>query len=135
MDLMQDLAELLRSDEAYSEAQACFVSLYRREQCYGGPEEGGWWYTRLSLDGSLQFPTREAAEFFLAAAKTLVEFKNKAEAPQRHRAMASLPDIETAYHDEGYIPAGWSDGGEYWVTIEDRQGESDNSNDGRPHYE
>lgn len=135
MNMMQELADLLRADKEYNEAEACYVSLYRKEQCYGGPEEGGWWYDVWTLDGSLRFPTRIAAETYLSAAKAVVSARNKKEAPIRHRAMAALPDVETAYHDEGYIPAGWSDGGEWHVTIEDRQGSLDNSNDGRPHYE
>lgn len=134
-DMIEELVDLLRAEPAYEEAQACYVSLYRYERAYGGPEEGGWWYDVRTLDGSLRFPTREAAETFLATAKRIVEARNRKEAPERHRAMAALPDHETAYHDEGYIPLGWSDGGEWEVVIEERQGASDNSNDGRPHYE
>jgi len=66
-----------------------------------------------------------------------VERENREEAPARNRAMASLPgeECDTAYHDEGYIPTGWSDGGELWVTIEQVRGECDNSAEGRPRYE
>jgi hypothetical protein len=134
-NMMEELAELLRAEPQYDEAQACFVSLYRKEQQYGGPEEGGWWYDVWTLDGSMRFPTRQAAETYLQAAKAVVEVRNRKEAPARHRAMAALPDIDTGYHDEGYIPLGWSDGGEWHVCVEDRQGSLDNSQDGRPHYE
>ena len=135
MDMIEELADLLRAEPSYEKAQACYVSLYRHERAYGGPEEGGWWYDINTLDGSMKFPTREAAEAFLVASRRIVEQRNRREAPERHRAMAALPDIETAYHDEGYIPLGWSDGGEWLVVIEERQGSMDNSQDGRPHYE
>lgn len=134
-NLIEELAEVIRKHPAFEEATPCFVSLYKIEQQYGGPEEGGWWYDVLEHKGSIPFTTRTDAEVFLEAARALVEKKNRAEAPSRAKAMASLPDIETAYHDEGWIPQGWGDGGEWEVRIEDKSGELDHTNQGRPHYE
>lgn len=134
-ELIEQLADIVREDNRYDEARPCFVSIYRSEQAYGGPEEGGWWHTIRALEGSVPFPSRDEAERYLAKAKEIVEQRNREDAPERHKAMANLPDIETAYHDEGYIPQGWSDGGELSVCIEDRQGESDNTAEGMPHYE
>lgn len=34
-----------------------FVNAYAVERCYGGPEEGGWWYNRY--DCLETYPTRE----------------------------------------------------------------------------
>lgn len=132
---IERLADLIRANEEFREAKPCFVSIYRTEQCYGGPEEGGWWYDVTVLDGSVPFASHEAAEEWMEAAKSQVETINAEEQPDRNRAMANLPDIETAYHDEGYIPQGWGDGGKLWITIEDKAGESDNSREPRPHYE
>ena len=28
-----------------------FVNVYTVEQCYGGPEEGGWWYSYYNFQG------------------------------------------------------------------------------------
>lgn len=34
-------------------APATFVNVYRVERCYGGPEEGGWWYDTGEPVGSV----------------------------------------------------------------------------------
>jgi hypothetical protein len=38
------------------EESQLYVNLYRTEQAYGGPEEGGWWYTRGTALGSIPLP-------------------------------------------------------------------------------
>jgi hypothetical protein len=42
-----------------------FVSLYCQSQAYGGPEEGGWWRTVVTLEASQLCSTREQAEAML----------------------------------------------------------------------
>lgn len=135
MNLIEQLTDKIRAHREFTEAKPRYVSIYRRRQFYGGPEEGGWWTTRNTLEGSIPFPTEEEAEAWLEEAKKQVEQQNRSEAPERHRAMSRLPDIETAYHDEGYIPVGWDDGGELWVTVEEHRGISDNHNEPIGHYE
>jgi hypothetical protein len=61
--------------------------------------------------------------------------RNRDEAHIRDRAFALLPDEESAYCSEGYIPKGWSDGGAITILIETILGEQDNSRSPRPHYE
>lgn len=39
-------------DQQRSDAGAMWVSVYECQQCYGGPEEGGWWYWHYSLEVS-----------------------------------------------------------------------------------
>lgn len=131
------LIQKIESHPEFNVPQGGWVSVYNRSQHYGGPEEGGWWYDVNTLVGSVWFPSVEDADLWLAAAKEEVERENRATDPERWRAMASLPgeDCDTAYHDEGYIPTGWTDGGKLWVVIEERRGERDNSNEPRPHYE
>lgn len=132
---MEALLEKLRGDSEFKAADPCYVSIYCRERCYGGPEEGGWWYDRISLEGSLYFPTRSAAELYLKEAEKAVKASNEAEAPQRARAMANIPEGPDPYYDtEGYIPLGWGDGGESEVVIEKISG-SREMNQCRPHYE
>jgi hypothetical protein len=134
---MKSLVEKIQSHADFNVPKGAWVSVYNGAQHYGGPEEGGWWYNRNTLVGSIYFPTMEQAEAWLEKAKVEVERENHENAPERHRAMASLPgeECDTAYHDEGFIPTGWDDGGELWVTIEDQRGVSDNSAEPRPHYE
>lgn len=136
-NLMAALAEHIEKQPNYKPAQGAFVSIYRSSRHYGGPEEGGWWYTITTLEGSTPFPTRELAEAFLAQATAHVEQMNRDEAPARARAFAGLPDedLEPCPADagEGYIPNGWSDGGELDICVEDKQGERDNSHEPTPH--
>lgn len=131
------LAQAVMASPEFQPGERVYVSVYRRHQSYGGPEEGGWWYNRSEFVGGIPMPNREQAEAFLDGMERQVEEENRKEAPARHRAMASLPgeDQDTAYHSEGYIPAGWSDGGELYVTIEERLGEGDDMHTPRPRYE
>lgn len=132
------LADYVRSQDNYNQSQHAFVSIYRHHRCYGGQEEGGWWYDRYELEGSIEFATRDDAEEWLRTAKAEVARINREEAPARWQATARLPDCdEEALPDagEGYIPTGWDDGGELWVTVEDKAGEHDDMHEPRPHYE
>jgi len=39
-----------------------YVNAYERDQRYGGPEEGGWWYSAYTLVGTeLRTPSMDAA--------------------------------------------------------------------------
>lgn len=41
-----------------------YLSLYTVNRCYGGPEEGGWWYDAYCWC-KVSFPFRATQEFFL----------------------------------------------------------------------
>jgi hypothetical protein len=43
-----------------------FLGLYQIELCYGGAEEGGWWYTTYDHQISIQIPAGTAEEQELA---------------------------------------------------------------------
>ena len=132
-----ELVKQITNHPDFRRAQSGFVSVYRTRRCYGGPEEGGWWYDRTMLMGSVGFPSMEAAEQYFRVTSLLVSEMNEQEHPERIRAMASLPDEDTCWTSdsgEGFIPTGWDDGGYLWVTTEDFAGSVDNSNDPVPHY-
>jgi hypothetical protein len=138
MNLIEHLAEYVSKQPDFQEAQPAFVSIYRCHRCYGGPEEGGWWFDRNELVGSKPFLSVDAASDWLEAAKVEVERLNAAEAPARARAMASLPDCDQEPlpdAGEGYIPKGWDDGGELCVVVEEQKGSMDNMREPNPHYE
>jgi hypothetical protein len=135
MNDLTNLIEEIKASPDYQERDQWFVSVYRTARAYGGPEEGGWWYDVNEHEGSASFASRAAAEAFLEQAEAKAEARNRKEAPERHRAMAALPDHDAAGYDEGYIPTGWHDGGKYKVLIERTAGEFDNTNQPRPHYE
>ena len=135
---MITLENLILNDPETTKASPAFVSVYSHARAYGGPEEGGWWYDVVRLVASRRFPTMEQAEAYMAEQQAEVERRNAEDAPARARAFASLPDCdEEALPDagEGYIPAGWSDGGKLFCQIEEQQGQDDNSDQPRPHYE
>jgi hypothetical protein len=52
--LYQKLSDQLRVDPS-----ALWVSLYEETQQYGGPEEGGWWYTHYELSNGRGFTDTE----------------------------------------------------------------------------
>jgi hypothetical protein len=38
-----------------TERHICYISVYSVGQAYGGPEEGGWWYTTYEHEASIPF--------------------------------------------------------------------------------
>lgn len=44
---------------SYEHTSQAFVSIYQVDRCYGGPEEGGWWYDHWMHMGSDSFDTVE----------------------------------------------------------------------------
>ena len=40
-----------------------FISIYEVNECYGGPEEGGWWYWTWTLESTRSIPHDEVADY------------------------------------------------------------------------
>lgn len=40
-----------------------FISIYEVNECYGGPEEGGWWYWDWTLESTRSLPHDEVADY------------------------------------------------------------------------
>ncbi len=111
----------------------CWLSVYLVSRAYGGPEEGGWWYDEYEFLGGKSFPYWEAAENALKdAQRTAEQMTNNIE---RSSYYNQLGDESSSSYPEGYIPGGWSDGGNYQVIIENFRGERDTTKYARPHYE
>lgn len=85
-----------------------FVTEYTETQCYGGPEEGGWYYWVLEVNHCQKFSSNKTA-------RRVLDKKNK-EYRDYNR---------NNYDDKRYF------------TIENKKelGKRDNSNEPRPHYE
>jgi hypothetical protein len=89
-----------------------YVNLYTSGQAYGGPEEGGWWYTYLSHE------------------KTLASFRTSDEAED----FAGHVNRETnSSCNMGYIPGGSRGEENYKVLVERHRGKSLPTE--VPHYE
>lgn len=112
------------------------VSIYGIAQCYGGPEEGGWWYDHLRLEAYRICKTEEEARETKRQMREFVDQKNEEYKANKYRHYEALPDPDE-YPDpscnEGYIPTGWSDGEEFEIITENYPGE--NETQGRPVYE
>ena len=124
-------------NKAFPEAEIpeqVYLSLYEKEQRYGGPEEGGWWYTWYTLCSYMSFPSREVAEEAENKLKDQVAEENRQRETLRHKRTANMPEGPDPYLDtEGYIPRNWGDGGEYRLFIEESIG-SLSEEQSTPHY-
>ena len=115
-----------------------FVSLYETSRAYGGPEEGGWWYTNYNLESSKKFYDREEAENFAERLEGEIEQQNlNEESLSSTRGFESIPEspeVSKSLYPEGYIPLGFSGSAKnYIVMVEDVSGENETKE--RPHYE
>lgn len=95
-------------DTQYSPDHPVYVTVYGRRLCYGGPEEGGWWYPHDEVVESHQVPFRDAHRLL---AEKKAEIENR-----KRRPFTSVLG--------GYME---------WVTIEDVQGYHETKR--RPRYE
>lgn len=55
------------------EAGRWYVALIESRRRYGGPEEGGWWYTTRDLVAYREYPSRDLAEAAAGAVRVLAE--------------------------------------------------------------
>jgi hypothetical protein len=53
-----------------------YLNIYRIERHYGGPEEGGWWYTWIECIGSVPCP-RDQVEKIYEAMKDLPAYQSE----------------------------------------------------------
>lgn len=114
-------------------ATAHYVSLYRREPYYGGPEEGGWWGSDYALVAYERFDSDEAAS---AAAEAVVELAERMSAEAKdafnRQCAAECEWLEARGLDADFLP---EVNGEvsYHVHVEDRPGSL--AYEGSRHYE
>ena len=124
------LVEQLK-DQTY----AYYVSLYRVEQCYGGPEEGGWWYDLWTIVRYKPVQTENEGYSLVEKMHELIRVAEGQE-PYVDR-FASLPDEDEvpcpAGYPEGYIPTGFSSSEKLQAVVEEYPGE--NRTKEIPHYE
>jgi len=136
---MENLAEVLMQHQAFDKAKdGIYLSVYLVERAYGGPEEGGWWFDCLTYEGSVFCASEKAEEAFMQSLEKIARQKTKEELePCRQRHYDMLGDDETVASScpEGYIPSGWSDGGEYRIIREKTPGMFDTRNQPKPRYE
>ena len=118
----------------FTPASPCWVSVYKTNSHYGGPEEGGWFYTRTHLVGSVAFPTKAAAEAYLATTEAHVAELQRFENSQFRSAYLSRYGNAIEIEDD-FCQGETCSPDEYEVVIEEVQGERDNSKEEIPHWE
>jgi len=113
-----------------------FVSLYLVEKRYGGPEEGGWWYTAHTYVRNLgKFDKINDAEDFREKMKKTYDDNLHDPAIYATLPEKAPPGIEEERYPEGYIPTGFSTPDSYDIIIESGAGNLDTSKNPPPHYE
>ena len=126
---IEALVEKIKAAPDFEAGSPCFLSVYEVGECYGGPEEGGWWYSAHGYEGSIPCASRAEAELL----RERLEAEVNAEREPFRPAYAALGEEPSSSYPEGYIPSGWCAESKYRVLIEDRRGEHESH--GRPHYE
>lgn len=113
-----------------------YVSLYRRETYFGGPEEGGWYGHDNTLVAAKWYPTESAAR----AVEEQVEAHAKQLTKEAHDAFNRQCAAELEWVERRDPMADASDyfsepGGpdEYYVRVEEKQGYF--ASQGSRHYE
>lgn len=133
MNTSEQLIELIKANPRYTPTGQHYVSIYRKEQTYGGSEEGGWWHTVNTLEGSVAFPSLEQAELYVEHAEQLVE-KLQQQANKERRDAFVLNHRDGIDYEDDFC-TGESLDETYFVHIEEKQGELDNTNEPIGHWE
>ena len=119
--------------ESPRQKESKFISLYESHQCYGGAEEGGWWYHQSFLQESYECIDEQQASEIRQEMWDFADEMNELSKKQHNKHLAeSLEWLEARNLDADFLPE--PDGpSEYHVTYERYPGESDTGNY-RPHY-
>jgi hypothetical protein len=128
-------AQMILEDSTFEKAEVSYVSVYEKNVCYGGPEEGGWWHTYYKYLGSVKFHTYEQAQAYVAKAEEQAH-------ELRMAAMRSFRDCYSVNHqdpmediEDDFCRGEMADASDYVVEIEQVPGSMDNSNEAIPHWE
>jgi hypothetical protein len=114
MDVNELAQKIMARKEFKRATDGCYLSVYFVSRCYGGPEEGGWWYDDWNYQGSIRcIDERQAQDL-----KREMEQDPALEPVRNYEAYDALGDESNSSYPEGYIPTGWNDGGYYKVAIE-----------------
>uniref|UniRef100_A0A6M3LX26 Uncharacterized protein n=1 Tax=viral metagenome TaxID=1070528 RepID=A0A6M3LX26_9ZZZZ len=87
------------------EPQQWYVCLVRRCQAYGGPEEGGWWYTVGEVVALREYATVADAEAAAARVEALAEeYSLQAQREHGEHCLRSMEWLDQRGLDADYLP-------------------------------
>ena len=115
-----------------TEAVDWYVTLMRRVQRYGGPEEGGWWHDNTIIVKYARYPTRDHAEAAMRRIEALAR-QMTAEAMAEHgdKCLREMEWLDAHGLEPEFL--GEVDGpDEFYVLMTEGLPEEDRS---RPRYE
>lgn len=115
--------------ESAEPAAVRYVSLYRDDRFYGGPEEGGWYGTDTELVAHQATYSQESAEKLLASIKELADKLTAQAEESRNRHLAAECEwLEERGLEDSFLPE--PDGGErFWVCVEEKLGSNVSTGD------
>jgi hypothetical protein len=113
------------------EPESWFVVLVESCRCYGGPEEGGWWYTDQTVAAYREYATRTQADAAAARVETLAgELEAEARSSHGDHCLRQAEWLEARGLDADFLPE--NDGpNEYHVIVCDEVPVFSHC---RPHY-
>ncbi len=123
----------------HESSKPIYVSLYEVDRCYGGPEEGGWWYDAYHLLSTKKFFDAEEAQTFCDALNQSIEKSGlNDEDLSSSRGFDQYPDPSNGDpmydHSDDDIPIGFSGlATNQRAYVEDVAGENETKE--VPHYE
>lgn len=121
MSIREAFFKVCREAQPVSQLEL-FVSLYIRTPYYGGPEEGGWWGTDVSLLAYQEYSSEKEAQLAFIAIDELAEQLNSEEKrAYGEKCLAESEWLEARGLDDSFLPE--VDGEEeYLAVIEEKVG-------------
>ena len=111
---------------AHDDEKKCCVSLYVRDRVYGGPEEGGWWYSNVTLVRYQLFATEAQANRALEGIEELAKCKTR-EAMMEHgkRCLHEMAWLDARMIDDYNWLGPPTSPTDYYVVVEAEPGEEE----------
>ncbi len=111
--------------------ESWYVCLIEEVRAYGGPEEGGWWYSITSLEAFQEYPTEEQAREAADRVQTLAnELTHEARDEHGNMCLRQMEWLDARGLEADFLPE--DDGpADYRVRVLNELPQYDNS---RPQY-
>jgi hypothetical protein len=79
-----------------------YIHKYEDNQCYGGPEEGGWWYNHAEPQWHIGIPLISTEEFAFKVCRFLNRRENKRQEKENKYGYTSVLSYEDTFYSYGW---------------------------------